>query len=161
MTTDIEITLSLGKKAWATPHSGTFVVHEESRVHLGEPVKDEYSALWRVKIRLGREKGKEALVKELWCGSSHWIHEAEGERWLIHSFLKQPTSPSRAAAGLKNPHVLVSSSQISNDKFFMPKCLFRFYPCSNLYQGLHKTWEASTGCWGPNICRISGNQTTS
>lgn len=27
MTTDIEITLSPGKKAWVTPHSGTFVVH--------------------------------------------------------------------------------------------------------------------------------------
>lgn len=31
----------------------------------------------------------------------------------------------------------------------------------NFYQGLYKTWEASTGCWGPNICRISGKQTTS
>lgn len=44
MTTDIEITSSPGKKAWVTSHSGTFVVHEESRVHSGEPVKDEYSA---------------------------------------------------------------------------------------------------------------------
>lgn len=63
MTTDIEITLSPGKKAWVTPHSGPFVVHEESRVHLGEPVKDEYSASWRGKIRLDIERGgrKEGL----------------------------------------------------------------------------------------------------
>ncbi len=81
MTTDIEITLSPGKKAWVTPHSGTFVVHEESRVHLGEPVKDEYSALWRGKIRVDREGGeKEALVKELWCGSNRWIHQPEREK---------------------------------------------------------------------------------
>lgn len=59
MTTDIEITLSPGKKAWVTPHSDTFVVHEESRVHLGEPVKDEYSVLWRGKIRVDREGGGE------------------------------------------------------------------------------------------------------
>lgn len=44
MTTDIEITPSPGEKARVKPHSGTFVVHEESRVHLGEPVKDEHSA---------------------------------------------------------------------------------------------------------------------
>lgn len=56
MTTDIEITLSPGKKAWVTSHSGTFVVHEESRVHSGEPVKDEYSAIWRGKIRLYRKR---------------------------------------------------------------------------------------------------------
>lgn len=35
------------KKARVTPHSGTFVAHEESRAHSDEPVKDEYSGkIW-------------------------------------------------------------------------------------------------------------------
>lgn len=49
-----------------TPHSGTFVVHEERRVHSGELVKDEYSALRRGKDQLGwRGEVGEASVKEL------------------------------------------------------------------------------------------------
>lgn len=61
-----------------TPHSGTFVVHEERRVHSGELVKDEYSALRGGKISLDGE-GRWARPRSKSCEVDPVVRRGEGD----------------------------------------------------------------------------------
>lgn len=147
MTTDIEITLSPWKKALVTPHSGTFVVHEESRVHLGEPVKDEYSALWRGKIRLDteservRERGRrerESGLGQRAVMRLQPLNSPDGKRKVTDSFIPTIANKPVKSWGWSEQHTHIKKNKktsfwIFSGNFYhiMPKLLFSFYSCKS------------------------------
>lgn len=89
MTTDIEITSSPGKKSLGDTTQWHFCGtwgEQGSFRRAGQGWV--FSPLKRKDQAGQREEVGEALVKELWCRSSHAIHQPERGRWLIHLFLK-------------------------------------------------------------------------